>query len=137
MRVASPLVIDKRAVAMTVTEVALHLHAPLSPSHHTYLLLHAKNPIFHLHCRPIFAPGRRFLLLFPQWPLHIRRCRRWDSNAESYSTKNFNSDATGEFKDFDDEMELWVDALEDYIDSIWILKVIMFMKLLYCVYYEI
>ncbi|KAH6768410.1 hypothetical protein C2S51_013746 [Perilla frutescens var. frutescens] len=108
---------------MVVTEVALHLHAPPSLSHHTYLLLHARNPIFHLHCRPISVSDHRFLLLFPQWPLHIRRCRRWDSNAESYSTKNFNSDATDEIEELNDEVEQWVDALEDYIDSIWILKV--------------
>lgn len=126
---SSPLVIDKRAVAMAVTEVALFLHAPPSSSNRTVLLLHARSPIFHLHCRPISVSDHRFLLLLRQRPLHIRRCRRWDSNAETYSSKNDDSD---ENEKFDDEMEQWAEALDDYIDSIWIFKVIV--KLSYCIF---
>ncbi|XP_057783575.1 uncharacterized protein LOC131001254 [Salvia miltiorrhiza] len=115
-----PLISDKRSVVMAVTEVALHLYAPPSPSHRAFLFLHARRSLINLHRHPISVSDHRLLLLLRQWPLHIRRCRRWDSNAESYSTKDFNSDVADEIEDFDEQ---WVGALEDYIDSIWILKV--------------
>lgn len=116
-----------------MTEVGFHLHPPPSPSRHSFLPLHTQNPLCHFHCRPISISNHRFFLLLSPWPLHIRRSRWWDSNAESYNTKNFNFDPNEESEDFDDSIEQWVEVLEDYIDSIWIFKVIM---KLYCVNYE-
>lgn len=99
-------------MAMAVIEVALHLHAPPFPSHRASVFLHAPSSGINLHCRPLSVSDHRFLLL-RQWPLLICQCRRWDSNAEYY--------AADEIEDFDEQ---WTAALEDYIDSIWILKVV-------------
>ncbi|KAL1561657.1 hypothetical protein AAHA92_04334 [Salvia divinorum] len=92
--------------------VALHLHKPPFPSHRASVFLHAPSSVINLHCRPLSISDHRFLLFLRQWPLHICQCRRWDSNAEYY--------ASDEIEDFDEQ---WAGALEDYIDSIWILKV--------------
>ncbi|KAG6420035.1 hypothetical protein SASPL_116549 [Salvia splendens] len=96
---------------MAVIEVALHLHAPPFLSHRASVFLYAPSSGINLHCRPLSVSGHRFLLV-RQWPLHICQCRRWDSNAEYYAAE--------EIEDFDEQ---WTAALEDYIDSIWILKV--------------
>ncbi|KAI3459588.1 hypothetical protein Pfo_016251 [Paulownia fortunei] len=109
---------------MAVTaKVGFHLHQHPSLSPHTFLLLHTPNTLCHFHCRSISISNDRLLLLLSSWPLHVRRSRQWDSNAESYNTKNFNFDDNDESEDVDDSMEQWVEVLEDYIDSIWIFKV--------------
>ncbi|XP_022875037.1 uncharacterized protein LOC111393634 [Olea europaea var. sylvestris] len=49
------------------------------------------------------------------------RSRRWDSNAESL--RNFNFEYNDDDDDNDEELEQWTEVVEDYIDSIWIIKV--------------
>ncbi|CDO99365.1 unnamed protein product [Coffea canephora] len=70
-------------------------------------------------------PYNHNLLLQPV--LQICRCRRWDSNAESFRTRNFNHNFDEEEDDDDtgndDIVEQGLGVLEDYIDSIWIIKV--------------
>ncbi|PIM97999.1 hypothetical protein CDL12_29522 [Handroanthus impetiginosus] len=110
-------------MVVEVAKVGFHLHPHPSPNPRTFLLLHTQNPPCHFHCRPTSIPNNRFLLLVSPWPLHhIPRSRQYlDSNAESYKTNNFNFD---EGEEFDESTKKWDDVLDDYIDSIWILKVI-------------
>ena len=79
-------------------------------------------------------PYNHNLLLQPV--LQICRCRRWDSNAESFRTRNFNHNFDEEEDDDDtgndDIVEQGLGVLEDYIDSIWIIKV--FLSLFFCAF---
>ncbi|KAL3828318.1 hypothetical protein ACJIZ3_017120 [Penstemon smallii] len=94
----------------------------------TFLLLHNHNHnhnhnqhhcYLNCHRRPLFQPTT---VLSP--PLHLCRSRLWDSNAEPQRTNSFNFNTNDNDDDDDDEsMEQWAEALEDYIDSMWILKV--------------
>ncbi|KAI3746802.1 hypothetical protein L6452_09243 [Arctium lappa] len=49
--------------------------------------------------------------------------RRWDSNAETFRTQNFDFNSTDDygFED-DDDTNQWLDILEDFIDGVWIFK---------------
>ncbi|KAK6145894.1 hypothetical protein DH2020_019763 [Rehmannia glutinosa] len=108
-----------------MAEVGFHLHHHhhfLSPAH-TLFLLQTQNPLCHLHFRSISISNHRLLRLLSSSPFHLRRSRQWDPNAETYNTNNFDFDADDEeIDDFDDSVEQWFDVLEDYIDSMWIFK---------------
>ncbi|KAL2463231.1 hypothetical protein Fot_52887 [Forsythia ovata] len=72
------------------------------------------------------AHHHKILIQSPFSPRIVCRSRRWDSNAESF--RNFNFEYNSNYDDdendgFDDEMEQWTEVLEDYVDSIWIIKV--------------
>nr|GEW44074.1 uncharacterized protein [Tanacetum cinerariifolium] len=54
--------------------------------------------------------------------------RRWDSNAETFRTRNydfddFQDDDDDDDDDEDDDTDQWLDILEDFIDGVWIFKV--------------
>ncbi|KAG8369757.1 hypothetical protein BUALT_Bualt14G0046900 [Buddleja alternifolia] len=109
-----------------MANVCSRLHHPHSSYPPTLLQL------CYSHCPSISISTHRFLLLSSpsplhicrSSPLHICRSRRLDSNAESYNTQNFNFNTTNyNDEEADDDIEQWEDALQDYIDSIWILKV--------------
>lgn len=55
------------------------------------------------------------------------KSRRWDSNAETFRTQNFDFNSTDDddddFEDDDDDTNQWLDLLEDFIDGVWIFKV--------------
>ncbi|KVI08207.1 uncharacterized protein LOC112529209 [Cynara cardunculus var. scolymus] len=59
------------------------------------------------------------------------KSRRWDSNAETFRTQNFDFNSTDEDDDDfeeeddddDDDTIQWLDILEDFIDGVWIFKV--------------
>ncbi|KAK4421659.1 hypothetical protein Salat_2116500 [Sesamum alatum] len=106
-----------------LAKVGIHVHLRPSPSLHTLLRLHTQKPLFLSSCRSVSVHNHRCFLLLSPWPLHICRSRQWDSNAETQNTKNFNFGDDDESEDFDGGMEQWTEVLEDYIDSIWILKV--------------
>ncbi|KAL0368531.1 UNVERIFIED_CONTAM: hypothetical protein Scaly_1072000 [Sesamum calycinum] len=106
-----------------MAKVGIHANPHPSPSFHTLLRLHTQNPLFLSRCRSLSVYDHRCFLLLSPWPLHLRRSRQWDSNAETYNSKNFNFGDDVEREDFDDGTEQWTEVLEDYIDSIWILKV--------------
>ncbi|MFS7974586.1 hypothetical protein Hanom_Chr09g00870471 [Helianthus anomalus] len=61
-------------------------------------------------------------------PLRLHANRRWDSNAETFRTRNFDFDSTDDdFEEEDDDASnQWLDILEDFIDGVWILKVFLF-----------
>ncbi|KAK1421080.1 hypothetical protein QVD17_23169 [Tagetes erecta] len=72
---------------------------------------------------PTFPPTSSF-----STPIHHRRIyshnrRRWDSNADTFRTKNyhFNNEEFEEDED-DDDMNQWLDVLEDFVDGVWIFK---------------
>ncbi|KAL8026490.1 hypothetical protein ABFX02_14G031000 [Erythranthe guttata] len=101
-----------------MAKAAFHLH-----HHRTFLLLRTQtNPLPH----SISISDHRFLLhlLLSSPPLRVScSSRRWDSNAESYNSKNFNFDDNDESQGFyDSTTEQW-DVFDEYIDSIWIFKV--------------
>ncbi|XP_031098199.1 uncharacterized protein LOC116002241 [Ipomoea triloba] len=58
-------------------------------------------------------------------PLILCRSRRWDSNAETFRTQNFNfnEDEDDEEEDDDDGEGGFFDFIDEFLDSIWILKV--------------
>ncbi|KAL7081312.1 hypothetical protein ACP275_14G031900 [Erythranthe tilingii] len=103
-----------------MAKAAFHLH------HRTFLLLRTQtNPLRHSNRRSISISDHRFLLrLLSSPPLHVScSSRRWDSNAESYNSKNLNFDDNDETQGFyDSTTEQW-DVFDEYIDSIWIFKV--------------
>ncbi|KAJ0702888.1 hypothetical protein HanPI659440_Chr14g0544771 [Helianthus annuus] len=56
-------------------------------------------------------------------PLRLHANRRWDSNAETFRTRNFDFDDDFEDEeDDDDDSNQWLDILEDFIDGVWIFK---------------
>lgn len=61
-------------------------------------------------------------------PLILCRSRRWDSNAETFRTQNFNfnEDEDDEEEDDDDGEGGFFDFIDEFLDSIWILKVPLF-----------
>ncbi|KAJ0463508.1 hypothetical protein HanHA300_Chr14g0516481 [Helianthus annuus] len=60
-------------------------------------------------------------------PLRLHANRRWDSNAETFRTRNFDFDDDFEDEeDDDDDSNQWLDILEDFIDGVWIFKVFLF-----------
>lgn len=60
-------------------------------------------------------------------PLVLCRSRRWDSNAETFRTQNFNFNEEEEDDEDDDDGEGGLsDFIDEFIDSIWILKVPLF-----------
>ncbi|KAL7124185.1 hypothetical protein ABFS83_14G031100 [Erythranthe nasuta] len=99
-----------------MAKAAFHLH------HRTFLLQRTQtNPLR----RSISISDHRLLLrLLSSPPLHVScSSRRWDSNAESYNSKNLNYDDNDESQGFyDSTTEQW-DVFDEYIDSIWIFKV--------------
>ncbi|XP_011073735.1 uncharacterized protein LOC105158623 isoform X2 [Sesamum indicum] len=106
-----------------MARVGIHVNPYPSPSLHNLLRLHTQNTLSLSCCRSLSVYDHRCFLLLSPWPLHIRRSRQWDSNAETNNSKNFNFGDDVEREDIDDGMEQWTEVLEDYIDSIWILKV--------------
>lgn len=99
------------------------------------------QPQVHLHLRmvSIFVNPPPALLVLPhnhqlihptsinptrillQRRIHTKS-RRWDSNAETFRTRNYDFN---DFQDDDEEEEdtnQWLDILEDFIDGVWIFK---------------
>ncbi|KAI3798103.1 hypothetical protein L1987_33372 [Smallanthus sonchifolius] len=74
---------------------------------------------------PVFSPTPSFSVN-PSRLLPLRMHagnRRWDSNAETFRTRNFDFDSTEDDDDFeDDDSNQWLDILEDFIDGVWIFK---------------
>lgn len=58
-------------------------------------------------------------------PRFLTKTRRWDSNAETFRTKNYDFDDFEDDGD-DDDTNQWLDILEDFIDGVWIFKVNLF-----------
>lgn len=67
------------------------------------------TPAFSVNQTPILLPRR----------IHTNS-RRWDSNAETFRTRNFDFDSDSD--DDDDDANQWLDILEDFIDGVWIFK---------------
>ncbi|VFQ65945.1 unnamed protein product [Cuscuta campestris] len=66
----------------------------------------------HLRCS---AVSKRLLLR----PLRLSRCERWNSNTETFRTRNFSFNEEEEYEGED----CFLDILDEFIDSIWVLKV--------------
>ncbi|KAK9062575.1 hypothetical protein SSX86_019762 [Deinandra increscens subsp. villosa] len=73
---------------------------------------------------PVSSPATSFSInpsrLLPL-KMHANN-RRWDSNAETFRTRNFDGDDFQDEDDDDDENQ-WLDILENFIDGVWIFKV--------------
>ncbi|XP_076912887.1 uncharacterized protein LOC143571313 [Bidens hawaiensis] len=83
---------------------------------------------------PVFHRHQLLLLLYPTptfsinpshiniiIPHRLHANRRWDSNAETFRTKNFDFD--DEDDDFDDDSSQWADIIEDFFDGVSIFKI--------------
>ncbi|KAK1411235.1 hypothetical protein QVD17_37782 [Tagetes erecta] len=78
--------------------------------------------------RQLWSPATTSCSINPSSPtLHLRfkaNNRRWDSNAETFRTNNFDfDDDSDDFQDDDDDDDDWLDVLENFIDGVWIFKV--------------
>ncbi|XP_076913153.1 uncharacterized protein LOC143571674 [Bidens hawaiensis] len=72
---------------------------------------------------PAFPPTASFIIKPPRIiPRRIHaKNRRWDSNAESFRSRNYDFDSDEDFEDVEDTNQ-WLDVLEDFIDGVWIFK---------------
>ncbi|KAL0433117.1 UNVERIFIED_CONTAM: hypothetical protein Slati_2646000 [Sesamum latifolium] len=89
-----------------MAKVGIHANPHPSPSLRTLLRLHTQNPLSLSRCRSLSVYDHRCFLLLSPWPLHIRRSRQWDSDAETYNSKNFNFGDDVEREDFDDGVQI-------------------------------
>ncbi|XP_051152778.1 uncharacterized protein LOC127266551 [Andrographis paniculata] len=95
-----------------MAKIGFHLHHHLQlqlpfsiPPPNAFSLLQIQNPLRHFHSCTVSTRSRCCL----------HRSRRFDSNAESFNLDDNDGDES--------TSEQWLEALEDYIDSIWIFKV--------------
>ncbi|KAK4732669.1 hypothetical protein R3W88_025657 [Solanum pinnatisectum] len=98
----------------------LHLHLPLNPSP-SLLLFFTQKPNSLNPLNPLSSHFQK------QQPLHIccsRSSSKWDSNAESIKNQNFsNLEVEEEELDEDGILNQGAQLFEEYIESIWIIKV--------------
>ncbi|KAI7740647.1 hypothetical protein M8C21_013895, partial [Ambrosia artemisiifolia] len=104
---------------MVFTVFFIRIHPPPPP----LLPLHHRQPPW-----PMVSPAASFFINPSRIiiPLRLQANRRWDSNAETFRTTNFDFDSIDDddFEDDDDDdSSQWLDILEDFIDGVWIFKV--------------
>lgn len=111
----------------------LLLHLPLNPTSSLPLFFTKKtnslNPSNPLSTHLLLQKKQ-------QQPLHLccsRSSSKWDTNAESIKNQNFSD--LGDFEDEEEELDgdgildQGAQVFEEYIESIWILKVVTFLLL--------